>query len=226
MLLSLVNFFICFWIDSSFLKLVFCNSYKARICFPCLTSISSTWAILREGWEVRVEDKVSVSNCWRCISASSIGVEYRLRVDGLLVLVISPASVAGVVGRLLLIGVVGWLLSIGVLGRVLSIGASLSIIFDCCVSLIDDCRLESWPEGDDCWVEEIRTSSSSYSSSSLPVVWRYSSAAGRYSSSLREARRPLLLNEVSLPLPLPLPLRLVDLETTINIKRYFACINF
>jgi S-adenosylmethionine:diacylglycerol 3-amino-3-carboxypropyl transferase len=75
-------------------------------------------------------------------------VECQLRVEKL------PASVAGVVGRLLSIGVSGRLLSIGVFGRLLSIGvlgrlisigvrvrtligASLSIIFDCCV-LLDD----------------------------------------------------------------------------------------
>jgi hypothetical protein len=212
-LLLLTNFFIWSWIDSTFLKVVFCNSYKARICFPCLISISSTLL----GWEVRV-------------LVSIIGVECRLRVEKL------PASVAGVVGRLLSIGVSGRLLSIGVFGRLLSIGvlgrlisigvrvrtligASLSIIFDCCV-LLDDWEswLESWV--DDCWVEVIRTSSSS-SSSTLPV-------ASRYSSILRAAIRSLLLNDLprSLlplePLPLPLPLRLVFVSKIKDLKSIFC----
>src|ERR1044071_209683 len=100
--------------------MVFCNSYKARICLPCLTSIAS---ILLESGGVRssvldvrrlskVENSVSKRRV-RCTLVgeirlgSIIGVERQLRV-GLRVYceptgeapigVVTSASVTGVVG--------------------------------------------------------------------------------------------------------------------------------
>lgn len=227
----------------SLLKVNFCNSYKARICLPCLISKFST-----EGWGTR--------SCWECwgvrfskfqsgdcitVSVSIAGVERQL------------CGLVGVTKGDILAGVIDWLrsgfsISIGVVGRcwegLCMIGASLSIpsteswllcwVLDWDNWLLDDCEgllcwvlgSEGWFCWNDCW--EIGREGWFCWDDCWRFCWdvnRTSSSTSSPSVDERPETRLLLLNPFILPVPpAPLPLArfaplapLAPLETKIKV---------